>query len=515
MKIVSPLEMRNLEKGAQEEYGQSPELLMDEAAQAAFRLINNKYKNYNTFLILCGPGNNGGDGLALACLLGKRAIICPVSGDPEEGTLGALHIGNCREMGIQEWSVEKFLDSNLEGFLIVDALLGTGLNRDVTDVLEKVINKINSSSLPVLSLDIPSGINGLTGRIMGTAVRAERTITFGLPKGGNLLYPGFSLGGELFLNSLGISSDLIIRTHAYMALSEPPELPEREETFHKGSMGHLAVIGGSARYTGAPRFAAEAFLRSGGGFVHMLIPRGAVLPVTIGIPEAVLHPQEESEAGSLSLNNKESILKICQTMSMGVFGPGLGREEESGALFRELLASLNIPLIIDGDGLTHLAGYENLVRNRGVWLLPHAGEMSRLLDCSIQEILNNPVNAVREAVNRYDCPVLLKGPHSLMADREGPVFMNSTGNSSLATAGSGDILCGVLASCFGYGLKGIDALKTAVFIHGLAGEKAGEKLGRDSVLARDILASLPDAVREYRDYRSSIDRHREKMIQNL
>ncbi|MDC7223573.1 MAG: NAD(P)H-hydrate dehydratase [Spirochaetales bacterium] len=498
MNILSPSGMRDLE-GAAEKSGLSPSYLMNQAASAAYGVIRRYYNSpEKRILLICGRGNNGGDGLALAALLHHDGDIFLPLGDPPPGSPGAFHLARCVEKGIPLYRDWEDLPSPEENYsLLVDALFGTGLNRPVEGDLARLLKKINQAKIPVVSLDIPSGVNGLNGRIEGEAVVAERTITFGLPKAGNLLYPGYERGGELFLSSLSIGEDLLENQPAQFKVNRPLPLPNRSPNGHKTSWGRLLVVGGSSHYGGAPRFAAQAFMKSGGGYVHMALPRELILPLTVAFPEAVLHPQK-SEKGALTVRNEEDILRLTEGKGLLVIGPGLGLREETGELVRSIVSRADLPLIIDGDGLTHVAGREDLLRGKEVYLTPHPGEAARLLGISPEEGEKDRPATVRALADRYGARVVLKGAHSLLSCPGEGIYMNLSGDSSLATAGSGDILCGIVASLLGRGMKGLEALGTAVFLHGLTGEEAGRKLGRDGVTATDILDCLPGTVREYR-----------------
>ncbi len=510
MKILSPSRMRHLE-GEAEQQGLPSSILMERAAQAVFQLIRKDYPSLSgPVLIVCGRGNNGGDGLALATLLNPHGQVCLALGEPEEGSLGAFHLARCREMGITVEGPEWFLAQKSEDYsLIVDALLGTGLNRPVSGTTGRIIDKINRSGKPVVSVDIPSGVNGLNGRIEGTAVRADKTVTFGLPKGGNLLYPGFGRGGDLNLSSLDISPELREKETSLFRINEPEALPAREPSGHKSTWGSLLFVGGSSRYGGAPLFASSAFLKSGGGFVNLVIPESLSLPMMIGLPEAVQHPMPALRGPFLGMGHLEEIQEMASGKRILLLGPGMGLEEETGELVRELVRTSSIPVIVDGDGLTHLAGHEELARQQRLYMTPHPGEAARLLKTGPADIESDRPGAVRELAERYGATVVLKGAHSLIAAPGEDIRMNLTGDTSLATAGSGDILGGILGAMLGMGLMGGDALGTAVFLHGLAGEEAGTRLGQDSVLASDILDALPSAVRNYRSdfsrYRSGLN----------
>jgi ADP-dependent NAD(P)H-hydrate dehydratase / NAD(P)H-hydrate epimerase len=498
MKILSPSQMRDLE-GKADKRGYPSSFLMDKAASAAYRVLHREYSVLTkSILIICGRGNNGGDGLALACLLNHDVEIYLPMGLPPEGSLGFFHLDRCREKGIPihlEGDLPKGLERKYA--LIVDALFGTGLNRPVEGALRSLIQTINNNNIPVLSLDIPSGVNGSNGQIEGMAIKADHTILFGLPKGGNLLLPGFEQGGKLHLTRISIPHELRETQQALLRVNRPQALGKRPCNSHKTTWGRLLVIGGSLNYGGAPRFAAQAFLKSGGGYVHMAVPEQLSLPISLTFPEAVLHPLR-TDSGFLNGHHGKEIEKLMKGKDILILGPGLGLNDGTGRFVREIVAQAELPLIIDGDGLTHLAGHEKILQGKEVYLTPHPGEAASLLGISTKEGEKDRLKTVRTLADRYGAVVVLKGAHSLITAPGEDIFMNLSGDTSLATAGSGDLLCGILASLLGGGLKGREALGTAVFIHGLAGERAGEEWGEDGVIARDILSSLPLALKDYR-----------------
>lgn len=503
MKVLTPSETTALETEAFDKEGLSPDILMDRASQSAHSLLNRE-ESLGKCIILCGKGNNGGDGLGLALLLGKDALVCLPLGDPSPDSPGGQRLTRWRARGGAELSPESLFDSPYADLSVVDALFGTGLNREIKGETAGLIARLNREGRFLLSLDIPSGVNGRTGRIEGVAVKSPKTVTFILPKRGHFLSPGRSLCGDLFLADLGIKGPLVESFPAGCALSLPPDLPRRNEDGFKGSWGHLLVVGGSVRYRGAPRFSAEAFLRSGGGFVHLACPSVLTDTLALALPEAVLHPQGKEGSRFLTLREAPELIALARKAAFAVIGPGMGREEETASLTVKLVEELEIPLILDGDALAHVAGRGDLIRRRNVIMTPHPGEMARLLGLSTDRVIADPAAALEAGVDAYGCPLILKGAPTLIGspgENRGsrPSFLiNLSGDSSLATAGSGDVLCGVIASCLGMGLTGRDALAAAVFLHGMAGERAGEKRGRDGVLARDILEALPGAVREYR-----------------
>jgi NAD(P)H-hydrate epimerase len=384
---------------------------------------------------------------------------------------------------------------------IVDALFGTGLDRQVEGLFKEVIELINTSGKPVLSLDIPSGVNGDTGEIMGTAVQADFTATFGLPKIGNILYPGFAQGGKLHVCHISFPPDLQEGQSIRVRLNNPPPVPPRNPDAHKGSMGEVLFIAGAANYFGAPCFAALSFLKAGGGYSRLAAPASIIPAIAQKGGEIVFVPQRETAAGSLSGGNFEGLLVLSTTMDMVVIGPGLSLDEETQALVRSLVQEITRPLLIDGDGLTAVSSRSELIRERKAptILTPHLGEMARITGISIADIRKDRIRVLQETAADLRAIIVLKGAHSLIGTPDGQVFVNLSGNPGMATAGSGDVLTGTIAAMYGQGLPLEDAVCKGVFLHGLAGDLAAKVRGEDGITAQDILEFLPEARKADRE----------------
>jgi NAD(P)H-hydrate epimerase len=384
--------------------------------------------------------------------------------------------------------------------VIIDALFGTGLDRPVTGLIAEVIALINKSKKKVLALDIPSGVNGDTGVVMGTAVKADYTVTFGLPKIGNMLYPGYELGGELFVScisfppSLTESNDLQIATNDYVAL------PRRQVEAYKGSVGDVLFIAGAAGYYGAPYFAAMSFMKAGGGYARLAAPKSMIGKLAVKGREIVYLPQEETAAGSIALGSKKKLLEAAAKVDMVVIGPGLSLHEETVRLVKELAAAIKVPLLIDGDGLTAIAENPEILESRKAptILTPHLGEMARLTGKTAAQIDGTKIALLRETTEKLKATIVLKGAHSLIGMEDGRVYLNLSGNAGMATAGSGDVLTGCIAAMYGLGLKPEEATRKGVFLHGYAGDLSASKKGADGITARDIMEFLPQALKDDR-----------------
>ncbi len=496
--------MRALDKTAIEKYGMTQELLMENAGMAAFSVLSEKTGIRNKrFLIFCGTGNNGGDGLVVARKIhanGGRVTVYLIGDAARFSGAAALNLEIATRMGILIRQLESVHDikpalQHCDG--VIDALLGTGIDREVSGRYGDVIERINSCGKRVMSLDIPSGVNGDTGQVMGVAVQADYTVTFGLPKIGNMLFPGYALCGALFVTHISFppvmttASDLNIETCPMI------KLPGRNPDSHKGSFGQALFIAGAAGYYGAPYLSAMSFLKAGGGYSRLAGP-ASIIPFIAGQgSEIVFVPQKETRAGNLSFANKQALLELSQKMDIVILGPGLSLEPETQQIVRELAAEIERPLLIDGDGLSAVSKDIEILRQRtgATILTPHLGEMSRLTKKTIREIERHKIDTVRQTACDLHSIVVLKGAHSLTALPDERIFINQSGNSGMATAGAGDVLTGTIGAMFGMPLPMAEAVVKGVFIHGLAGDLAAARNGEDGITAKEILNALPGAMK--------------------
>ncbi len=507
MKISSVAQMRAMDRNAIEQFGIPDQILMENAGRASFGVLAREWgvkgKRYAVF---CGSGNNAGDGLVVArhILSNGGSPVVFFVGDPERLSGAAknnLLIASKLSIPMERVTDVSALESVVFGDGIVDAIFGTGLAREVSGLYREVIELINQSGLPVLSLDIPSGVSGDTGAVLGAAVRADQTVTFGLPKTGNMLYPGFEFCGKLSVTHISFppalyeDGDIKIETNGWLPLSK------REMTAHKGSVGDALFVAGASGYYGAPYFSAMSFLKAGGGYARLAAPESVVPFVAANGPEIVFVPQKQTISGSIAMENRESLLALAAVVDMVVIGPGLSTCEETAGLVRELVCAVEKPLLIDGDGITAVAGHPDLVGNRRAptVLTPHPGEMARLTGKSVPEIEGNRIAILQEACLKMYAYIVLKGAHSLIGTPDGRVFINLTGNPGMASAGVGDVLTGTIAAMFGQGLPLEEAVRKGVYLHGLAGDLAALDKGQDGITAGDLLNHLPYALKQDRN----------------
>jgi hydroxyethylthiazole kinase-like uncharacterized protein yjeF len=361
MKLSRVAEMRALDRTAIEEFGIVEELLMENAGHTVYAVILTEFGiEGKRFLIFCGLGNNGGDGLVVARKLHSNGgtVKVFILGDPARFKAAAkINFDIVARLPVevrQIESVEQIAADVANCDAIVDAILGTGITRNVEGLYRDVIESINGSGKTVFSVDIPSGIHGDTGKMMGTAVRADHTVTFGLPKIGNMLFPGYQLGGRLYVSHISFPRSITGADSLKVEINDPVQLPLRAKDAHKGDFGQVLFIAGAAGYYGAPYFAASSFLKAGGGYSRLAVPRSITPFIANKGSEIVFVPQDETNAGGIALENKRALLELAQRMDMVVLGPGLSLERETQQLARELVGEIEKPLLIDGDGITAL-----------------------------------------------------------------------------------------------------------------------------------------------------------------
>jgi hydroxyethylthiazole kinase-like uncharacterized protein yjeF len=507
MKVSRVSEMRNLDRKAMDDFGITQEMLMGNAGEAAYFVILKEFGvQGRKFVVFCGAGNNGGDGFVVARKIhstgGAVRVFFLGEGDRLEGA-AKKNFDIISRMPIEVsavQSIEQMKEATSDCDAIVDAIFGTGLSREVTGIYKDVIQLINDSKKKVFSIDIPSGINGDTGQVMGSAVRSNYTITYGLPKIGNILYPGFDLCGKLYVSHISFPPSLHNNDSIKVQINDPVEIPQRDMDTHKGNYGRALFIAGSSNYLGAPYFSALSFLKAGGGLSYLATPKSISPFLASKGSEIVFIPQNETSSGSLALASMEELLEFSKRVSIVIMGPGLSLNEETQELVRELVRKIETPLLIDGDGITAIAEEVNLIKGRkaATILTPHSGEMSRITKMEVSEVNKDKMSLLQRTSNELNAIIVLKGAHSLVGYPDESVYINTSGNPGMATAGSGDALAGTIAAMYGLGLPLRDAVRMGVFVHGLSGDLAATEKGEDGMTAQDILDYLPDAMRYYR-----------------
>ena len=504
MKVSRVAQMRSLDQYAIEKLAIPEEILMENAGEASYFVIMDKFGiKDKKFVIICGIGNNGGDGFVIARKIHSNGgnVKVFILGDVNKYKGAAkknFDIISGLQIEIRHIeSVDSIKSDVLHCNAIVDAIFGTGLTRNVEGLYRDVIRLINKSRKKVFSVDIPSGINGDTGEIMGSAVKANYTVTFGLPKIGNMLFPGHEHCGKLYVSHISFPPSLYNQDSIKVEINNYIKLPPKDKIAHKGDFGDVLFIAGASSYFGAPYFSALSFLKTGGGYSRLAAPISLTPFIANKGSEIVFIPQKETNSGSISLKNKDALLELSDKMDMVVIGPGLSLNEETQQLTRELVKNIEKPLLIDGDGITAVSKDLDTLKQRKAptLLTPHMGEMSRITKMSVGDLEKDKIDILQSTSKELNSIIVLKGAHSLIGYPDEKVYINMSGNPGMASAGSGDVLTGTIAAMFGLGLSIEDAARKGVFIHGFSGDLAAKDLGEDGMTAQDILDYLPLAMK--------------------
>jgi len=456
--------------------------------------------------IVCGGGGNGGDGFVVARRL-KRAgarpdVLLAVAPGALRGD-AALKFAEMRRAGIAARIVEDAASARgrlQRAGVIVDALLGTGARGAPGLLVAALIEAINAADRPVVALDLPSGLPADGGAPGGPVVSAWLTATFAAPKPGLVLGPAAERAGRVVVVPIGVS-DAEVARGAQIFLLETPDVarvfPPRPRDVHKGTYGHLLVLAGSVGKTGAAALCARGALRAGVGLVTVGTAASAQPTVAALSLEAMTEPLPETAARSLAMKAREPIVALAETRSAVALGPGLGLDDETRALARILVSSLPRPMAIDADALTALADHLDALRGAPAArvLTPHPGEMARLLGGTVADVQRDRVAVARAFATTHGVHLVLKGARTLIALPDGRVLVNPSGNAGMASGGTGDVLTGVLGACLARGIDTADAAPAAVYLHGLAGDVAAERVGEEALIASDVIEALGEAFR--------------------
>ena len=511
MYLATANQMREADRRTIQEIGLPGIVLMENAAQGAARALLDVWGPAAGLDVcaFCGRGNNGGDGLAILRILANQgASTCAYLFCREDELRGdaAVNLAVAKACGVEVAEIldEKALAENQDSMagheVYLDALLGTGLNSPVRGVYAKAIEFLNRLNRPVVAIDIPSGLCADTGRPLGAAVKADLTVTFGLVKLGLALEPGEYVGDLACV-------DISIPPRAWEGLGLNCRLlddrwvagllPGRPASGHKGSFGHLLLVGGSPGKSGAICLAAAGGIKSGAGLVTAALPSGLNLIAEIKLTAAMSQPLPETAEGTLALSGLKVLLDLAAHRQAVVLGPGLSTQAESADLAREVTAKVQAPLLVDADGLNALAGHLGRIKfaSPQAVLTPHPGEAARLLNLSVPDILADRAAAARCLAKETGAVAVLKGARTVIAAPGGDLWVNPTGNPLLASGGSGDVLSGLIGGLLAQGLSAASAACAGVYAHGLAADLAARDFGRRGLAAEELLDYLPAAFK--------------------
>ena len=516
LKTATAKEMQEIDRVTIEKYGIAGTVLMERAGLAVVSRINELFfrnTDRRKVVVLAGSGNNGGDGFVIARILhnqGKDVEVYLTTGQENLKGDAKVNYIAAKKFGVKMYPARKFPGSRFPNTVIVDALLGTGLSKDVRAPLSDLIEKAGKLSSPVVSVDIPSGIASDTGQIMGCAVKAQYTVTFGLPKRGHLLYPGADYTGQLFIEDIGFPRKLLDSGKIKINLIEKSDMaslmPARPEYSHKGTYGHVLIVAGSKGKTGAALMAAKACLRSGTGLVTIGIPESLVNAFQSRVTEEMILPLPDKGDGTLSFKSADKILGFLNKKAdVLAIGPGLSVDDEISELVSLLITESGVPAVIDADGLNAIANRTGILKKgrSPVILTPHPGEMLRLsgrrrgIGAGANNVDRDRINTAVSFAKEMKTYLVLKGVPTVTATPDGKAFINSTGNPGMATAGMGDVLTGMIASLLAQRLNPQNASILGVYIHGLIGDAVAGRKGRRSLIASDIIRAMPGAFKTW------------------
>lgn len=509
MKVSLVKEMRRIDQTAAEHYGIPEPLLMENAGHRAAEQMAELMRGVKgkTLCILSGSGNNGGDALAAARHLfnqGARLKLF-LAGNPDhfkESAAGMYQV--LQKMGLdihrlecdRDWDRLHFALKLADG--VLDGILGTGFSGELRKPTLRVIEEINAAGKPVLSIDIPSGVEADTGRVLSVAVRADRTLVLGLPKPGHLLSPGAEHCGSWVVDDIGLPAPLLEEEQIHQALLDDEMasllLPVRARSAHKGTCGRILVIAGSRGMTGAAELAASAALRAGAGIVTLAVPESLHDLMEIKLTEVMTRPIPEETPGIFGGEAAlAALLSLASEYDAVLIGPGLGRAEETMELVRFFTAKVNKPLVLDADAIYAFRSCpDDLSALPQIPVLtPHIGEMAGLLGVPVPELRDSLLPVVRDAAAEYQSVLVVKSECTIVAYPDGDVFFTTKGNPGMATAGSGDVLAGTIAGLMKQTKSALAPL-LGVYLHGAAGDLAYERKG-EALIASDIREALPEA----------------------
>jgi NAD(P)H-hydrate epimerase len=523
MRVLNSSQMRNADRRTIEEIGIPSLVLMENAGRQAVAAMEAMYSDLaeRRVAVLCGRGNNGGDGFVVARTLAQRDVdvsvfllggVGDVRGDARTNLeiLGRLGLNVVEVADSQAWELHFSQVSDCT--MIVDAIFGTGLNAPVSGLIESVIADVNASGIPVVSIDLPSGLSADSHEPIGPCIDAELTVTLAAPKLALVLPPAETHAGDIVIADIGIPLEVIdaldgpridLLTRAAMRDLVTP----RAADSHKGDYGRVLIVAGSTGKTGAAHLAAVGALRSGAGLVTVATPSSCV-PVVAGLgPEYMTEPLAESGSG-LDAGGVDRLLEIARDVV--AVGPGLGQAPGTREFVRHLVDRATTPLVVDADGLNafgddpdRLVGREG----RDVIITPHPGEMARLVAMSAHEVQASRLEIARNFAVAHRLYVVLKGHRTLIATPDGKVFINPTGNPGMATGGTGDVLTGMIAAWLAQLLDAEAACKLAVYLHGMAGDLAEADEGEVSMTSADLAGHIGDAVLELTARRKVVEKN--------
>jgi ADP-dependent NAD(P)H-hydrate dehydratase / NAD(P)H-hydrate epimerase len=517
MQVLTGASMREADRRTIEEIGIASPVLMESAGRAVARVMEERIEELEdlSIAVVCGKGNNGGDGLVVLrtlLLMGYDATAFVLAPFDSLSADAAINLRAARELGLPVESVpteQSWLDALSRiatADVVVDAILGTGLSAALHGLYRKAIVDLNGLDSYRVALDVPSGLSSDSGVVPGEAFEADLTVALAAPKVCHFIPPACDHCGDVEVVEIGIPPRFLVGPEPRIETLDPEELAllltPRSPRSHKGTYGHLLVVAGSVGKTGAAIMAAEAALRSGVGLVTVASAKSAIPMMAPRLPEAMWVPLPETDSGAIAHEARPRLEELLRERSALAIGPGLGLHEETVRLVQEVVSGLSIPAVVDADAVNALAtSGERTPPGGRICLTPHPGEAGRLLGQSAAEVERDRVRSARKLAAERGTHVVLKGYRTLVSDLAGNLKVNLTGNPGMATGGTGDVLTGILGGLLAQGIAIEDALGLGVYLHGYAGDLAAADLGETSLIATDVIEKLPRAFRDLEAFR--------------
>ncbi len=514
MKVTTASQMAEIDRKTIQDLGVLGAILMENAARSVCRVFDQMAEEGSKVLALCGSGNNGGDGFCVVRILHNWGYDVKVAHVGRVQTLkedARLNYELAKKWGIEiisikeEEDIPKLREAIEDTHWLVDALLGTGLSRPVRGIVKKALEVASKSGKRCIAIDIPSGIDASSGKVLGPVIKCDATVTFGLPKIGHFVYPGASYIGKLTVADIGFPPHLLEDENIKVEVISPQKvkkfLDPKPLDSHKGTWGKLAVLGGSRSLLGAPVISARAALRMGTGYVRVFVPHLLEPTVKAMAPELVSVGLPDREGGYFCADSLDMFLGISRGSTAVAFGPGLDSKAFTHGFVIDVLEEVKVPMVIDADALNFMAKEEHIERDPNVpWVLtPHPGEAARLLGTSVSEILDSPIESLKKLVEKYQAVVVLKGANPLIMNTDGTLVINPAGNPVLSVIGSGDILTGIIGSLLARGIPAFESAWVGSFIHGVMGDLVSEVLSKEGILPPEMLPFIPEAINLIRD----------------
>ena len=519
MKIVTGEEMAAIDREAIEQRGIPGLFLMENAGNAVYNVLLSSVPNLKPgeTIILCGKGNNGGDGFVAGRLCQEAGLepvvfLCgktaDLTNDPQVQYEKYKKIGG-RVIELQKGEEFFPLKESLKtSKVIIDALLGTGFRGEVRGLIGEIISFIKDFKGWIIAVDIPSGVNADTGDAGSVVISADITVTMGLPKLGLVVPPGYDHVGKLEVAEIGFPKDVLPEDGDHPTWITPEEvgryLPRRRENSrHKGSNGRILLVAGSTGFTGAAAMAAESAARVGGGLVTVAVPKSLNPILEVKLTEPMTIPLPETSEGTLCPDALDMLLDSASKSDVVAVGPGLGQNKEVTELLKQFLPKLNVPLVLDADGINNLKNKPDWLKDikTEVVATPHPGELARLWGTDITAVQSDRLGIAKKVSKELGWTVVLKGARSVIADKTGCLWINSSGNPGMATGGSGDILTGIIAGFIGQGISPAEAAVLGVYLHGYAADRViNGRYNYPLVMPMEICRELPAAISQLWKY---------------